>query len=309
MSRRRHFLFALLAASLLPAPAHAQIFVPAPPPGYGPTGGKVIGYVYQKRTIYSSGYGSIVVVEPRVIVRQPAVVFPPRYEYDLSGIDLDIEPPEKLDPRWPNVPPREVVKRPDPPPREKVPAKPKEEAKKPPEPMPPKEKPGLGEPRDEPVAEGRRLVDAGVAAFQNQQYALAAMRFTQAADVDPTNSKALFFLSQAYFAMGRYKDASRAIEDGMRRQPNWPISHFQPRVDLYKGIEDDWLAHKKQLETVVEQHPKQGAYLFLLGHQLWFDGLREEAGVLFRKARPFVADPTFIDKFLEFAPPEPVAVK
>lgn len=297
------------------------VFVPQPT-------SRGVGFLYQRRNLTIGGFvGGMpaplyapvypqfypsTVIEHRVYVAPAPLILPVRrFGYDLSGIDLDVEPPEKLDPRWPNVPPRkppEVAKRL--PPKEMLPEKPKAQEPKPPPPAKEKQdEQGLNEPRAEPVAEARRLVDLGLIAFQRQEYSLAAFRFQQATDVDPAGSRAFFLLGQAGFALGKFKDAAKSIESGMRRQPNWPLSAFRPRVDLYTGIEADWFAHKKQLEIVVSLYADQSAYLFLLGHQLWFEGFHEEAAVIFRRARASAADPMFVDRFLDLVPPAPVVGK
>ncbi|MBI3407021.1 MAG: tetratricopeptide repeat protein [Planctomycetes bacterium] len=278
-------------------PLKAQlILVPAPPPGWGPVHRGVV-VIYQKR---------IVVAQP------PPILLPRSYEYDLSGIDLDVEPAEKLDPRWPNVP--RAPKREPAPPHKPMPpaddnAPPKPKAPPPKAPPPPKEKdhPNLDEPRADPADEARRLVELGLIAFVNQEYGLAAVRFRQATEFDPAASRGYFLLGQAYFALGKYKEATQLIEEGMRREPNWPLAPFRPRVELYNANDAGWLAHKKQLEDVVEQLPAQPAYLFLLAHQLWFDGMRDEAARMFRRARRVAVDPTMIDRFLDFAPPGAVS--
>jgi hypothetical protein len=95
----------------------------------------------------------------------------------------------------------------------------------------------------------------------------------------------------------------------MRLHQNWPRAPFQPRLDLYGGIEPDFAEHLKRLEGALQQAPKQPALLFLLAYQLWFDGRRDEAVPLFRQARALTADPTFIDQFLAAVPPKQVVVK
>ena len=77
-------LFLTLSSSATPLWAQV-ILLPPPPPG--PGGARIIGFVYPKRPNYPGGYGLI--VEQRVVVRQP-VVLEPYYEYDLRGIDLDV---------------------------------------------------------------------------------------------------------------------------------------------------------------------------------------------------------------------------
>ena len=43
--------------------------------------------------------------------------------------------------------------------------------------------------------------------------------------------------------------------------------------------------------------------LFLLGYELWFDGKRDDATVLLRRAASLALDTTIIDRFLVAAAP------
>jgi thioredoxin-like negative regulator of GroEL len=165
----------------------------------------------------------------------------------------------------------------------------------------PKKQPAEPEPPKAWQNDTDRLIGLGMAAFKNQEYGLAAMRFRQAHEADPMESKPHFYLAQANVALGKFRAAVAAIEDGLRRQPNWPLAQFQPRLDMYQGIEDEWLAHKKQLEVVHAGQPEHPAYAFLTAYLLWFDNERDQAAHLFRKIRPLVQDPTFIDAFLKVA--------
>jgi Flp pilus assembly protein TadD len=53
-----------------------------------------------------------------------------------------------------------------------------------------------------------------------------------------------------------------------------------------------------KLAEAVEQHPNDDSLLFLLGYQLWFDGKRDQAEVLFKRAATLTLDRTHIDRFL-----------
>lgn len=238
---------------------------------------------------------------------------------DLSGVDLDVVGPEALQPGFRPGLAKAPVKKP----AAKVEVAkqaPADKAKPKPEPVPPKVEvaklqpkpakpvfppPKLDEPDKAPkkelMEENQRLLELGINAFQAKEYGLAAHRFRQAVEAEPAQGRGYFLLAQANLALGKYKDAVAAIENGMKRQHDWPLSDFHPRQDLYKGMDEDWAAHKKLLEEVQAKQPKQGAFLFLQAYQLWFEGERERAAELFRQARPQVGDPSFIDRFLKVA--------
>lgn len=249
-----------------------------------------------------------------VISAAPAVVPAGRLQAlldDISGVDLDVVGPEALEdnlarPRAPARPaPAQAKPKPKP---EKVvpPEKQKEAPQPPPEPKPPKAEPApnkeLPPPQNDPKEESERLLRLGREVFQNRFFGLAAFRFAQAVKVHPQDGKPYFLLSQAEFALGKYRDAVRTVEAGMKLQPRWPSMPFDV-FDLYKNIDADLDEHIKRLEAAVAREPKNADFLFLLGHVRWFAGQRDQAVLLFRQARMFAADPTFIDRFLQAAMP------
>ena len=211
---------------------------------------------------------------------------------DLSGVDLDVAPPWAKDQELPRrgVPvvqprPEEIAKRIDPP-RPEAPA----EMPKPPE------------PKATPAEEARRLASLGALAFQDKEYGLAAHRFQQALDVEPTTARPHFLLGQAYLALGRFREAVQTIGLGLAKDPTWPSSHFRPRLSLYVDSPEDWARHVEQLEATQHKQPHNAAYLFLLAYVRWFDDDRVIAAALFRELRPQVADPALVDLFLKLAP-------
>jgi hypothetical protein len=217
----------------------------------------------------------------------------PASEVDLSGVDLDLGPP----PWAKNVEPHK---------RELIPAKPApEEPVKRAEPLkdlPPKlPDPDFAKAKANPIEESLRLTTLGVAAFRGREYGLAARKFNQAIEADPTASRAYFFLSQAYFALGKYSDAVQMAGVGLGLDPAWPRSLFRPRFDLYGEHPDDWQQHLQRLEDARARQPNNAGYAFLLAQQRWFEDRREDAVRLFRQVRPLVADPALVDLFLKAA--------
>lgn len=279
---------------------------------------------------------SINVVAPPVVMSASArrlqqLLDDINWQNDVSGVDLDKVGPEALErparpgrhrvpdddppPRKPKLPePEKVVppvkdkdrpKPPDPKPPEikKVPPK-----VKPPKAEPPKSPWDLPPPKDNPREESERLRKLGIDAFQQQFYGVAAFRFRQAIKVDPADGSPHFLLSQTEFAMGSFRDAVATIKAGMKEQPNWPAMPFQ-NLELYKGMEGDFADHLKRLEAALAGDPKNSDLLFLLAHVRWFAGQRDQAIVLFRRARALSPDPAFIDRFLRAAAPGPLAAK
>jgi tetratricopeptide (TPR) repeat protein len=210
---------------------------------------------------------------------------------DLSGVDLDVAPPpwaKDQDRPKHDVPPPAKPRAPDV-------AKRIEPAKQPDKPKIPESE----EPKLNPVVEAKRLSAIGMTAFRDQEYGLAAQKFNQAVESDPTASRAYFLLGQAYFAQGKYRDAIHQIAQGLGLDPTWPKNAFRPRFDIYADHPEDRQRHLQQLEDAVARQPNQAGYLFLLAYQYWFDDRRADAEKLFRQVRPLVGDPALIDLFLK----------
>jgi len=327
---------AVLLLAALPSALPAQVIV-APPPVIGvPVLVPGLGFSYQGRHVAFSGYygpGTLYplfpygVVQNRVSVQfiAPTVVVAPRRvgaldDYDLSGVDLDVvpasvlhgEPPARREP-----PPREAMRprapdrldlpaRPQPPPKKaELPAPRKEEPAKKPEAPPKHPADDLWVPRAEPAAEARRLIELGIRAFRAEEYGVAGFRFRQATEAAPTASRAFFLLGQAEIALGNFREAVRALGEGLRLQPDWPAADFRPKAELYDGREDDWAAHRERVLTTHRRRPRDFDCLFLLGYLDWFGDRRREALDWFRAARPLLPDPTWVDLFLK-SPAAPV---
>jgi hypothetical protein len=296
--------------------------------GYGGYGG--FGYGY--------GYGAFAPQVSIAVYTPPPILFaPPRMFLDDPDIamlmrpDVDLLPRlrQPLDPLLPGGAPaggfrprrpdeRADARRAMPPdvpppippdrPRPRPPERPAPKVDKPPElPKPPR-------PEADPQAESARLIALGRAAFAAQEYGRASERFRQAARVarmrapgrlqaprpgeDPLPH---FLLGQALFALGNYREAVEAIQAGLTLRPEWPTVRFVP-LELYGPNPGDWTAHLRRLEDVRLRHPNDPVLLFLNAYELWFDGRKDEARALFRRARPGAADPTFIDRFLRPPP-------
>jgi hypothetical protein len=332
----------LLVALLAPAGESKaqviyQVYNPYPVGiGYA-YGGSGIGFAVKKRHFVAGGFAgnSFVAVAPigyppflpfGVVDRSVTiqVITPPnivlssrslrsRDDDDLSGIDLDLVPAKKEVPAPPKkeariAPPAEDLPKKPKPPEKPAPEPPKKIQPPPPDPNKAKEPGPLPPPKQDPADEYVRLLQIGQDAFNLQLYGIAAQRFRQAIAIKPGGAKAHFYLSQAQFALGKYRDAVATIQKGMKLDADWPREKLQPRRDLYKNHQD-FADHLNRLEDIVAMQPDNADFLFLLAHQMWFDGQRNRAVALFRQARAITADPTFIDIFLRAAGPGPVAVK
>lgn len=343
--KHRRWLWVLIVSLAPAAEVRAQVFYQFSSPypvgiGYA-YGGSGFGFAVSKRSFAAGGFfggGYVVggpigyspfppfgIAERNVtiqIINPPNIVVSSRLRTigrrddgdDLSGVDLDLVPPKKKDIQQQQpkkeariAPPAEDLPKKIKPPEKPAPEPPKKIA--PPPPDPKVKEPGpLPPPKQDPADEYVRLLTIGQDAFHIQLYGIAAQRFHQAIALKPDLARAHFLLSQAQFALGKYRDAVVSIQRGMKIDANWPKEKFQPRRDLYKNHQD-FADHLNRLEDIVATQPQDADFLFLLAHEMWFDGQRNRAVALFRQARALTADPTFIDMFLRAAGPGPLAAK
>src|SRR5262249_28545774 len=154
---------------------------------------------------------------------------PPAKPIEMPGVDVSV-------PKKP-IRPEDLEKNPKP------------EVKKP-------KAPELPPPKDNPAEENARLLELGLETFREQEYGIAAFRFLQATEVEPTIARAHFLLAQASFALGKYKDAVKSIEAGMKRQMDWPERNFRPRIELYKGMEPEFDDHIQRLRQALDNNPE-----------------------------------------------------
>lgn len=336
---RRAFLLVAVTLAATGGQARAQFIVgPPPDPGF-PYGGGV-RFVYRSGNLAVTGsfggyYGPAIPYGyyPAPVIQRTTVVIPPPrinvtnnfyggqppvlgggYAQDTRGVDLDLVPFKK-------PVPRDIAEEPEAKPAKPLPGvevskpvapvRPGDNPPPPPQPQPqpplrfPSPPEALADPRDEAA----RLIQQGLEAFKEGQYGLAAQRFGLAAQLDPALSQARFFQAQAQFAMGKYRQAVDAIEAGIKLDARWPLQPIQPRLDLYKGRDAAYQDHVRQLTDAVAAQPNRGTLLFLLAHQLWFDGQRKDALALFLRARPLMNDPRPVDAFLLAGGPGAIAAR
>ncbi len=241
---------------------------------------------------------------PRSLVDDPELLPVPGPEVPRIIIPEVPRPPERPRlPEKPPMPPIPLEKEPIPPPR-------KEEPKEPPkkeEPRPPRKRssewslPRPPDPPDDPREAQAQLVERGQEAFLELEYGRAVQRFRQAIRLTPDEPMPRFLLAQALLAQRKYHEAHDAIQVGLRLRPNWPTATFHP-LDLYGAAVGEYPDHLSSRQETLRKHPDDPVLLFLLAYQMWFDGRREEAGPLFRRALPRSAHRDAIDRFLRELP-------
>ena len=87
----------------------------------------------------------------------------------------------------------------------------------------------------------------------------------------------------------------------MAKDADWPNARFRP-LELYGPNVADYAEQLQRLDDVLKRHPDDPVLLFLSAHQMWFDGRKEEARPLFRRARAGLAHPGDADRFLRALP-------
>ena len=133
------------------------------------------------------------------------------------------------------------------------------------------------EPRDpDPAKEAARLLALGRAAFAAGEYGRAAEQYERASTVDAKLAAPYFHRGQAAFAAGRFADAVSAIRAGLKLDPAWPASAFDPK-EPYGANSAAFTGHLAELRKAVAANPGEPTLEFLLGYQLWFAGEKAEA--------------------------------
>lgn len=246
------------------------------------------------------------VVENRVNVQiiQPTVVLEPRRiripeEYDLTGVDLDLKPPPRVErdakvapipkPRVEEKP--QVAKAPEPKP---VVVPPKIER---PEPVIPKPRVAKPEPKPELLDEAKRLTELGAEAARRSEWGLAALRFRQANITAPLDATPWIWLAHAQVALGKFSESEDSLLQGLKLNRSWLKDDARPLKHLYDGNLDTYQQHRRAVEESVMREPQRSNRRFLLAYLLWYEGRRDLAAEQLALAKPGLADPTLVDIF------------
>lgn len=128
-----------------------------------------------------------------------------------------------------------------------------------------------------------RLIDQGDVEFVARRFAQALSRYREAATAARDLGEAQFRQGFALIAVGRYADAVKAFQRGLRLDPDWPESEFR-LDDLYGVNKPAKLEHLDALRKAVAAHPHDADLLFLLGVCLYFDGQMDAAAPFLRRA-------------------------
>jgi hypothetical protein len=218
------------------------------------------------------------------------VVFVPAHRELSDDQELDLLR-QRMGRGEPLPPPR--PKPPEERPRAEAPPRPAPEApkpkKEPPPPPPPPWRdfprlPGPPAPESDAKRAAQQQIQLGREAFAEREYGRAERRFQEATVLTPDESLPLFLLAEARFGQGKYQEAVAAIEAGLRLRPDWPESGFLPR-ELYVAQAADYAEHWKRLADALARYPDDPYLLFVYAYHLWFDGRRDEARLLFQRAR------------------------
>jgi len=127
------------------------------------------------------------------------------------------------------------------------------------------------------AARSRDFANQGVASFQKGDYDGAASGLRHAIVEDPGNPILLMELGMALFAMGKYEEATGAIQAGMHQLPpdHWGmvVIHY---ADLYANPQD-YTRHLHGLEQGVKAKPNDPALRFLLGYHYGYLGFFKQS--------------------------------
>ncbi|QEL19036.1 tetratricopeptide repeat protein [Limnoglobus roseus] len=266
-------------------PATAQVFVggiprPAGFPHYRVTGFATGSPIYPW-AVRPWGFFAPV---PILIVPQPVLIVP--VANGLPGLIAPEPPPAEVRPaanwlviRPEKVPAFPIVARPD-----LNPAAPPAAA---------------GDRNANPKLEAARQLRLAQAAFTADEYGRAVERLNEAIKVRPDEPLSYFLLAQVRFARGEYAEAVAGIHDGLKLAPDWPASAFTPKP-LY-AVPAKFDAHLNDLRAAIADQPDDVTLQFLLAHQLWFTGGRDEARKIFRRLLPLLKEKTLVEAYLNVA--------
>jgi hypothetical protein len=151
------------------------------------------------------------------------------------------------------------------------------------------------QPEADPLSEAARLAKLARTSLASGEYGQAIEWLNQALELAPGNAELTSLQSQAQFASGDYADAVKALQTGIAAHANWPALELKPRDLLGKAFD----AKLADLKAAAAANPESAALQFLLAHQLWFDGRRDDAAAIFKGLTDRLANPRAVEPFLK----------
>lgn len=162
------------------------------------------------------------------------------------------------------------------------------------------DKPKPERPRDnlDQKAAMHKELQVGNQALAAGQNTVALRHYEAAGQAQPLEPLPLFHQAQAQIALGQYAKAATLVQRGLKWQPAWPQADFSARA-FYGDRGTAYDQHLAALAGAIERSPNDDSLLFLMGYELWFDGKKDQAKVLFKRAASLTLDTAAIDRFLK----------
>ena len=126
-----------------------------------------------------------------------------------------------------------------------------------------------------------QLLSDGTDYFRQRSYEKAANEFRQAIRLKPQGPIPRLAYGHTLFALERYVESARSLQDGLALYPGWPNTGFT--ILQHFPIAGEFQARMENLTAWVEQDPDNQDGLFLLGYLHYFSGAPDRARVLFAR--------------------------
>jgi tetratricopeptide (TPR) repeat protein len=148
-------------------------------------------------------------------------------------------------------------------------------------------------------ARAGKFLQSGDTQFGKQKFHQALERYREGALSAPDLGDCYFRQAFAQVAMGQYDAASKAIQRGLRLQPNWADSAFTLDSLYGAGHHLEKLSHREGLAQAIEQNPLDAGLYLAMGALLYFDGEHERSRPFFERAAQIGGnDDHLLDGFL-----------
>ncbi len=146
----------------------------------------------------------------------------------------------------------------------------------------------------------RNYMKKGDDAFREDKFHSAFRYFKMANNIAGRDPESLLSLAHSSFAvsMGSYARVSYYLRRALEYFPELPLVNLQPR-DFY-GNPATYADHLFRLENHLRDYPRNPEGLLLLAYFRWFEGRRQEAAELLRRARAVSQDPALLESISIF---------